>query len=368
MRKRLIPVAVAAAGLLGLTACSGPAETAAPESVEFDDATIEALGGEENAAYLTDLYEEALEAGQSTITVYGITATSSASLYEAFSERFPGMTVEHVTIFGAELQNRIASEQTTGQYVADNVSVSGADAVFLTEEGYVAESEPPLAEQLDDVYKPAGNTLFGGNTYLYTVGYNTDLVSEDEVPTSFEELLDPEWAGRFGITDPNQGANGFIFAAIKNGKIDESYLDELKANDPVIFPSERDLFTAVSTGQIEMGLGNYIRGQAFLETDDLPVAFVADFEEGVSDGVFYRGTVENAPNALASDLLVAWWLTPEAQALIAEQGQPGLMPDAPAVPGQPPLSEITVNPGPDFDEYADYTQEGMDLFREVFVD
>jgi iron(III) transport system substrate-binding protein len=332
----------------------------------MDDASISALGGEENAAYLDDLYQQAVDAGQTTITVYGITATSSASLYEAFQKRYPDIFVDHVTIFGAELQQRIASEQATGQFVADNVSVSGADAVYVSDQGFVTEQEPPLAADLAEEYKPAGNTLFGGNTYLYTLAYNTDLVDAEDAPKTFDELLDPKWAGKIGMADPNAAATGFVYAAIQAGIIDESWLEDFKATNPVIFPSERDVFTAVSTGQVELGLGDYIRGQAFLETDGLPVGFVADFTDGVSDGVFYRGTVENAPNALASDLLTAWWLTPEAQELIAAQGQPGLMPDAPAVPGQPALADIKVNPGPEFSEYAEYTQDGLDLFKKVF--
>jgi iron(III) transport system substrate-binding protein len=384
VRSRILSIASATLLLLGAAACgdssddanaepdSSPTsaessgETDGGDTTDFDAETIEALGGEESAAYLDQLYEEALDAGQTTITVYGITATSSASLYEAFSERFEGITVEHVTIAGAELQNRIASEQATGQHVVDNVSVSGADAVFLSDEGFVAEQEPPLAELLDEEYKPAGNTLFGGNTYIYTIAYNTDLVSEDEVPRSLDDLLDPRWAGEVGLSDPNVGATNVIYHPIVEGTLDESWLEDFRDTDPVLFPSERDLFTAVSTGQVPIGVGNYIRGEAFLAVDDLPVGFVADLEEGVADGVFYRGTVENAPNPLASDLLVAWWLTPEAQGLIAEQGQPGLMPDAPEVPSVGPLSEITVNPGPSFEEYADYTTAARELFQQVF--
>lgn len=383
MRSRIMPIAFAALLSLVAAACGDSTDdaeagsesissaeeseaTASGDASDLDAETIELLGGEENAAYLEGLYQDALDAGQTTITVYGITATSSASLYEAFSERFEGIEVEHVTIFGPELQNRIASEQTTGQYVADNVSVSGADAVFLADNDYVAEQEPPLAELLDDAYKPAGNTLFGGNTYIYTISYNSDLVSEEEAPRSLEDLLDPRWAGEVGITDPNVGASNVIYNAIVHGKIDESWLEDFRDTGPVIFPSERDVFTAVSTGQVPIGVGNYLRGEAFLAVDDLPVKFVTDLEEGVADGVFYRGTLENAPNALASDLLVAWWLTPEAQALIAEQGQPGLMPGAPPVPGQVPLAEMEVNPGPSFEEYDEYTTAGRELFERVF--
>lgn len=360
----------AIASVLALAACGGSSEPEdvggnTGESLEFSEADVEALGGQANVDYMTSLHDEAVADGQSTITVYGITATSSASLYERFSERFPGIAVEHVTIFGLELQNRIAGEQTTGQHVVDNVSVGGADAVFVTENDYMAPQQPPLAADLPAEYKE-GDTLFGANTYLYTVAYNTDLVDEADVPRSFEELLDPKWAGKIALGDVLTGAPGFINNAIRAGEIDGSWLEEFAATNPVIVPSERDTFTAVSTGQVPLGLNNYIRGEAFLETDNLPVAFVADFEDGISDGVFYRGTVKNAPNALASDLLVAWWLTPEAMELLAVQGQQGLMPVAPPIVGQPPLSELKINPAPSLAEFEQETAEGTELFRRMF--
>jgi iron(III) transport system substrate-binding protein len=362
-------VVVVSATLIGLTACSGSAMGDMPmasASGTSDAATLAALGDQANVDYLNGLYEQATAAGEHTINVYGVTATSSASLYAAFSARYPEITVNHVTVFGAELQARIASEQATGQYIADNVSVSGADAVYVSSKGYLEDQAIPSAGALAAVDKPAGEQLYGGNEYLYTLAYNSDQVADADVPSTFADLLNPKWSGKIGMLDPNVGATTFVSAALAAGKIDESWLAKFKANNPVMFPTERDLFTAVSTGQIAMGLGDYIRGDAFLKVDNLPVKFVAKFADGITNGVFYRGTVKNAPNALASNLLVAWWLTPEAQALIAAQGQAGLMPGAPPIPGQPALSEIAINPEPSFDNYGATTTKYNDLFKSAF--
>lgn len=370
MRAVKTATVLAIASALALAGCAGTPEpeetsTGGGGSLQFTPDEVEALGGQENVDYMVALYDEAVAAGQTTITVYGITATSSASLYERFSERFPEITVEHVTIFGNELQNRIAGEQTTGQFVADNVSVGGADALFLKDNGYIADQEPPLAADLPAEFIEDGN-MFGANTYLYTVSYNTDMVSEDEVPRTFDDLLDPKWAGKIALGDATTGAPGFIWYAMENGKLDEDWLQDFADTNPVLLPSERDVFTAVSTGQVPLGLNNYIRGDAFLKQDNLPVGFVADFEDGIADGVFFRATVKDAPNALASDLLVAWWLTPEAMELLSIQGQQGLMPGAPAIVGQPPLADMNINPQGSLDEFAERYKRGTELFQSVF--
>lgn len=368
--KHFAPAALLLAGALALAGCT--AEEPAPPrpdggSLGFSADEVIALGGQDNVDYMTDLYEQAIAAGQTTITVYGVTATSSAPLYEVFSQRFPGIGVEHVTIFGPEMQNRIASEQATGQYLVDNLSVNGTDALFVADNDFAAEQHPPLAAQLDDEYLPAGDTLFGANTYIFTVSYNTDLVDEAEAPRSFEDLLDPKWRGKIAVGNVGTANYGMLFGGIYQGVIDEGWVEDFAATGPVIVQNERDVFAAVSTGQVPIGLNTYIRGQALIEKDDLPVAFVADFEDGVGDGVYYRGTAVNAPNPLASDLLTAWWLTPEAMTLLAAQGQAGLMPDAPPIDGQPPLAEMTVNTTPSIaDDYESEAQRQLEMFQDIF--
>jgi len=364
--------ALCAAALLALSAACGSSDTAAkaapaPESTAtFDQATLDLLGGEESAKHLDTLYQQAIEAGQKTITVYGVTATSSAPLYVAFSKRYPEIKVNHVTVFGPELQAKISGEQTTGQYNGDQVSVGGPDVSFVVENKYLAETEAPLSSKVPKEYVPEGKTLYGGNEYLYTLAYNSDEISADEAPKSFDALLDPKWKGKVGLIDPKIGSTSFISDAIEAGTLDESWLTDIQDNDPVIFPSERDLFTAIASGQIALGVGDYIRGKDFLEADKLPVGFVSDFEDGLSVGVFYRSTLKNAPNPLASDLLVNWWLTPEAQTLIAGQGQQGLTEGAVPIPGVPPLSEIKLNPPPSIASYGDYMTKYNEMFRKAF--
>jgi len=34
---------------------------------------------------------------------------------------------------------------------------------------------------------------------FFTIGYNTNLVKPNDVPKSYEDLLDPKWVGRIGI-------------------------------------------------------------------------------------------------------------------------------------------------------------------------
>ena len=39
--------------------------------------------------------------------------------------------------------------------------------------------------------------------YLYTIGYNTSLVTAEEAPKSYADLLDPKWKGKIVKSHPS---------------------------------------------------------------------------------------------------------------------------------------------------------------------
>ena len=48
----------------------------------------------------------------------------------------------------------------------------------------------------------------------YVVAYNSDLVSRADVPRSYEDLLDPKWTGRLGISASQDGGPAWLGAML----------------------------------------------------------------------------------------------------------------------------------------------------------
>ncbi len=138
----------------------------------------------------------------------------------AFTEQFPGITVEYVSQSGRDLAPRIAAERTAGQYLWD-VFIGGAgDGIFsLKPQGALAPLRDTLLwpEVLDDSKWLGGfpdgwmekdQLVYGFQGDLSQhVLVNRAVVLESEL-SAVEQLTDPQWAGKVSLNDPRTPSAG----------------------------------------------------------------------------------------------------------------------------------------------------------------
>lgn len=178
----------------------------------------------------TGMDESALyEAAQDEDTMVWYCSTSAPvcqSVNDAFLAKYPGVDAEVVRLVSSDISARFAAEIEAGSPTAD--AIYTADYAFLIdaiEQGWtqpLAETGlPTFIDYPDEWYSTQlGSPLAAKG---YSIGYNTDLVSEDEVPTSFEDLLDPKWANQ--IISANPSASLGILSGY--GLLANHYGDEL---------------------------------------------------------------------------------------------------------------------------------------------
>jgi iron(III) transport system substrate-binding protein len=103
----------------------------------------------------------------------------------------------------------------------------------------------------DKSYTPTGVTL------MAALVYNKTKVVHP--PTSWSQLLSPEWKGAVGMNDPSQSGPTFPFIAgmmnylggVSQG---EAFYTKLKANGLVIHPTNGPTLQALTSGQIKLAL------------------------------------------------------------------------------------------------------------------
>ena len=151
------------------------------------------------------LYEGAKSEG--TMVWYCSTsAPVCQAVNDAFLAKYPDVNAEVVRLVSSDISARFAAEIEAGSPTADFIYT--ADYAFLIDainQGWtqpLAETGIPTfidypAEWYSD---QLGSPLAAKG---YSIGYNTDLVSEDEVPTSFEDLLDPRWKDQIISANPS---------------------------------------------------------------------------------------------------------------------------------------------------------------------
>jgi iron(III) transport system substrate-binding protein len=103
----------------------------------------------------------------------------------------------------------------------------------------------------DKSYIPTGVTLAGA------VAYNKAKVKNP--PTSWQQLLEPQWKGQVGMDDPSQSGPTYpLIAGMMNylGGVNagESYFSKLKSAGLVIHPTNGPTLQALTSGQINVAL------------------------------------------------------------------------------------------------------------------
>ena len=86
---------------------------------------------------------------------------------------------------------------------------------------------------------------------------NTKLVARADRPKGIKDLLDPKWKGKIGIAKPLFGTTAThaacLFAAWGEEKA-KGYYRDLKANGVQVFSGNKQVATAVGSGQIAFGM------------------------------------------------------------------------------------------------------------------
>lgn len=184
-----------------------------------------------------------------------------APVTKAFTKA-TGIQVKLVDDSTGPLLTKIAAEKNNPQWGLLWVDGDTAFAA-LDKQGQLLPYTPSV--QLN----PAGTALIPADhsyvpvstTVMAALIYNAARVSA--VPTSYNDLLGPQYKGKVGMNDPSQSGPTYPFIAGLMNQMGgtsggvaagEAYLTKLKANGLHVFPTNGDTLHALETGQIDYGL------------------------------------------------------------------------------------------------------------------
>src|SRR5688572_16292510 len=192
------------------------------------------------------------------LTVYsGREEELVAPLFERF-ERETGVDVDVRYGDSAELAATIAEEGDNSPadvFFAQDPGSLGA----VEEEGLLAELPDDQLERVDERFRDPDGRWVGTSGRVRVIAYNTDELSENEVPDSVFELTDPKWKGKVGFPPTNASFQAFITAMRLSAGEEKtrSWLEGMKANDPKLYEKNTPVVEAVGAGEIQLGLVNH---------------------------------------------------------------------------------------------------------------
>ncbi|MEG0911272.1 MAG: ABC transporter substrate-binding protein [Ruthenibacterium sp.] len=155
------------------------------------------------------------------------------AIKEGFSAKYPDIKMDYYFAGTGKVVTKIATEQQSGQVAADVIWVGDpSNYITFKKNGILEKYQSPEAEAIDDKFEDAEGYYCGARLVVGGFGYNTNLVKPEEAPTTWEELLDPKWAGQIIMTDPgSSGTSCYMTGALMGDeKFGSDYFTKLKAN------------------------------------------------------------------------------------------------------------------------------------------
>ena len=336
MMRRGVAVAVAGLGLLLVAAACGggeptatpvPDQPAAPDSPRI--AALKAASEAKGLRFLThdEIVEAAKREGE-LVAVPGFDDITFPALKAAFEAKYPFIDLRIEIVSGTEAGERLNFAMLAGRADVDVIEASSsdwplyADNDLLLPYDYRAMAEAgELAVSPEAISDTAAGQLPFFASGIDAIAYNTDLVSEEDAPTGWDDCIDPKWAGKVA-TDTSTALSGLLGAWTEDEII--AYAKAMKDNDVIFVRGVTSTLVRLLSGEFHIMCPTNYHGalRQLIADPDAPMKIV--IPDPLSIGPREQeGIWAGAKHPNAALLWMEFISTPEVQLNILAAHDPG---------------------------------------------
>ncbi len=304
----------------------------------------------------------------------GLTATASAQdlvVYNAgsseliedtiaaFNQAHPEIRVTVVSAGVGQHTTRIEAEAANPRGdVFFGASVESFEAIIQHFEPYQTANDADF----DRAFVHPEYRYYGYSQPLQAFVVNTNLLTEEERPTSWADLADPRFDGKIIMANPSLSGSAYAQLAQMLQLYDWELIEQVVSNTTFVSSSQL-VFENVARGEIEIG----ITGEsniAQLISEGWPVAAIYP-SEGTGLRFDSMGIIAGGPNPESARVFMDWATSLANYEVAARHFRRPVRADAPAPEGLAPTSEVPTFPY-DPDLAAATRDENLQRFDEIF--
>lgn len=244
MRRWNVVASAAVAAALSLSACGGgqSSDSPAPEDLSGPQA---------------DLYSAAQD--EAPLTWYSSQDPArNDAVVEAFLEAYPDLQVTSLRLASGDLATRYSQERDADVNNAGLITLASPEFVAQGQasdwfETFDASEFPELKNMPEDFFAEGVATT---GISPFGIGYNTNLV--DEPPTSWEDMLAPEYQGKIILGDPRNVPSYVALARVWLEEYGPEFLEGVAAQDPQVVDSMVPGTQQLAAGEAAIGLPSVV--------------------------------------------------------------------------------------------------------------
>jgi iron(III) transport system substrate-binding protein len=293
------------------------------------------------------------------VVVYGsVPPQSMEGLHQAFKKKY-GIDVEYWRGSSTVVSERALTEWRAGRPGFDVVEANRGVQLIMKSDGLFAKYIPPSSEKFPAKFKEKDALITPWRVLPISILYNTEMVKPNDVPKTFEELLQPKWSGKICMPDPTRHTTTAQFLWNIDKKNNWEWVKGLAKQRPVLVDSLAPVTTTIIKGEASVGI-TYIK---YVKQYKGPVAY-APMDKYWTDPNYMSVSAKAArPNA--GKLYIDFATSAEGQKEIAEDGEfvlaPGVYPSIKDAEKVAPRMVFMENPSEE-----EFKKLMGGTFREIF--
>ena len=312
-KKRQLCLLASASALSLCSAFSAMAQSAAAQASGNNTAAIAMYDGPDRM--------ERLIAGakkEGALTLYTSIAAGDVSLMTSVFERKYGVKVTVWRAANDKVLQRVMAEQAAHRYDVDSIQIASGELEALTRENALQEVRSPSFANLIPGAVPKHHKWAAHYLNVWVQAYNTNKVKKEELPKTYQDLLDPKWKGRLGI----EGNNEEWFYTVVDGMGETAGLkffrDLVATNGLSVNNGHSLLNNLVAAGEVPLALTDYNYMPEQSKQKGAPIDwFVIEPAIARANGI---AVAARAPHPNAATLFYEFILSDDMQRAMSKSG------------------------------------------------
>jgi iron(III) transport system substrate-binding protein len=237
-------------------------------------------------------------------------------LLDAF-KKATGISTSSITLTGTKMSQRVISEHAAGVLVADVILGSDpAIVAAMAEKGVFQKFCPPHWDDMSTGLKDKDCYWWTAFSPVYAIVYNSALVTPEQAPKTWGDLLKPEWKGKIAYPWIGNGGSTWSRDLFLRETYGVEYWQKLAAQNPRIVDSSGASMDLVKRGEVPIGLT--VAGNVTIARKSGEAVGLVLPSDGVPAYGDMVGLTTSAKNANAGKVFLSWLASPIGQKAVAD--------------------------------------------------
>jgi iron(III) transport system substrate-binding protein len=178
-------------------------------------------------------------------------------IVDAYTAKY-GVEVSIWRAGSEKVLQRIVTEAQGGRFDFDVVETNGPELEALSREGVLQEVASPYYVDLIPEAIPPHKQWIATRLNIFVQAYNTDKVKKEDLPTTYEDLLDPKWKGQLAIEAEDLDWFAGVIKDLGDEEKGLQLFRDIKASSELSVRKGHTLLTnLVASGEVPLALTVY---------------------------------------------------------------------------------------------------------------